>query len=47
VLKPLLLHFVKELEKRRNILVPDNDAPAHWSITDNNVFSISDVVMLL
>ncbi len=48
VLKPLLIPFVEELRKEgRNVVVIEDNAPAHRSDIDNHFFKMSDVVKLL
>ncbi len=48
ILKPLLIPFAQELKKQgRNILVLEDNAPAHISHFDNDCFKMSDVIKML
>jgi transposase len=48
VLKPLLIPFVNSLKQQgRNIVVLEDNAPAHISHFDNDCFKVSDVIKML
>jgi hypothetical protein len=48
VLKPLLIPFVNSLKQQgRNVVVLEDNAPAHISHFDNDCFKVSDVVKML